>query len=99
MLLIISVNHLNILDAIMHYSTQWNVDNRMAKTDFPVDEETEKSTQETEKGEEQEKYYTGHNYQLTHRFQLSAYHRFICYSTLLNKHPYKQYDIQPPKAA
>ena len=97
-MLVISVNHLNIVDAIIHYSIQWNENTGKAKTDFPLDEETEKSTQEKEKSETQEKYDTRHNYQFTNRFHLSANHRFICFNTSLNKHPYQDDDIQPPKA-
>lgn len=98
LLLVISVNHLNIADVIMHFSTRCEAVNDKAQKGYPADEETEKSTQEKEKGEEQEKYYTGHIYQLTNRFHLAANHRFICYSTSLNKNPYQDDDIQPPKA-
>jgi hypothetical protein len=98
LLLVISVNHLNIVDAVMHFNTRCHAANDKAQKDYPADEETEKNAQEKEKSEEQEKYYAGHNYQLTNRFHLSANHRFVCYSTLLNKHPYQDDDIQPPKA-
>ncbi|MES2777073.1 MAG: hypothetical protein V4722_23045 [Bacteroidota bacterium] len=99
LLLVISINHLNIIDAVLHYSAccQAAKDNNHQK-DFPADEETEKGGAAKEKGEEQEKYYAGHNYLLTNKFQLSANARFICYSTTLNKHPYQDDDIQPPKA-
>jgi len=97
LLLVISFNHLNIINAVWCYNQTCHSDENEQK-DFPADEETEKENSLKEKAEEQEKYYTGHGYLLTNKFQLPTNHKFICFSTILNKHPYQDDDIQPPKA-
>lgn len=75
-----------------------SMENSKSQKDFPKDEETEKGCQEKEKGEDQVKYYSSHHHLLSSQFQLSANDKFVCFNTALNKHPYKDDDIQPPKA-
>ncbi len=96
--MVISVNHLNIIDAIVHYYTCFQIDNGKTQKDFLNDEETEKGNEAKDKTEEQEKYYTDNHYLLANKFQPSNCVQFVCYSTTLKKHPYQDNDIQPPKA-
>lgn len=68
--------------------------------DLGNDEESdsEKENNGKEKSEEQEKYLTQHPHYTGNQFQLSANELYYQYNTRLNKHPYKDKDIQPPKS-
>jgi hypothetical protein len=58
----------------------------------------EKETKEKDQTEE-EKYFTKSSLVLIKLSQLSDKEKFICFSTLLNHHPYQDKELQPPKAA
>ena len=59
--------------------------------------ETEKEEKGKEKIEEQEKFYTRSNHLVTTRFELPSKDKFTCFNTRLNRHPYQEDDIQPPR--
>lgn len=69
------------------------------KKDIGNDEESdsEKEDNSKEKSEEQEKYITQHTLYTGSQFELSANDLFYFYNTRINKHPYKDKDLQPPK--
>lgn len=100
LLIIICINHLNIVDAIIDFSARYKKENTKTTKNFPADEEseTEKENKGKEKIEEQEKYYPRNIHIITSQFQLSDKDKFICFSTKLNRHPYQEDDIQPPQA-
>lgn len=95
---IISISHLNIINALADINTVYKKQTSQAAKSFPPDEqnETEKETKGKEKSEEQEKFYNKVDYSLNN-FHLSSRERFICFSTTLNVHPYQEDDIQPPR--
>lgn len=96
LLIIICVNHLNIIDTIVHFSSRYYKD-KAAKS-VPIDEENEhqKDCKAKEKGEE-EKYYQKSNYNNSNIFNLSNKDKFTCFSTRLHKYPYHEDEIRPPQ--
>jgi hypothetical protein len=96
--LIICINHLNIIDAVMHFSAKHKKENNEVIKTFPLDEQSdaEKENKGKEKIEESEKYLN--SYHTLNQYKLAEKDKFICFATMLNKHPYKDDDIQPPKA-
>jgi hypothetical protein len=97
--IIISINHLNILDAVMHFSAKYKQENsKLAKT-IPAEEESdqEKENKGKENNVENEKY-LGKNYATAYnQYKLPCKNYFIWFNTTLNKHPYNDDDTQPPK--
>ena len=95
---IICISHLNIFDAAANFGARYKKENTQTNS-FPVEEEPDTQKEKgKEKSEEQEKD-LNRNTIIISQFQLSDKDKFICYSTKLNRHPYKDDDIQPPKAA
>ncbi len=95
---IICINHLNIIDAVLRCSARFNKENvKLVKT--PAEnEESEKETKEKEKTTEEEKFLQKNHNLTAYQFQLPGKDKNICFNTALNKHPYSEDDIQPPKA-
>jgi len=100
---IICVNHLHIIDVWDDFGVTAKKENTQKIKSFPGDNDnepgTEKEDKEKEKAGEQEKFDTRNNHAITSQFQLPGKDKFICFNTALNKHPYAEDDIRPPKAA
>ena len=98
LLLIISINHLNIIDAVMDLSVNHKKDNIEVEKGLSADDETEKDNSGKDKTGE-EKYYSN-NQQLNSFFvQAVKLDKFIFYSAPLNTHPVQEGDTQPPWTA
>jgi hypothetical protein len=100
LLAIICINHLNIIDAVLRCSTCITKENVKLGKGLPADKEseTEKESKEKEKTAEEEKFFQKNNNSTAYRFQLPGKDKHTCFNTALNKHPYTEGDIQPPKA-
>jgi hypothetical protein len=97
---IICINHLNIIDAVLHFSARFNKENvKLGKSLLEGKEsEPEKETKEKAKTTEEEKFLQKNHNLTAYQFQLPGKDKNICFNTTLNKHPYTEDDIQPPKA-
>ena len=96
LLLIITFNHLNLTDSMLLFSGTYHQD--PVKKNFPVDEERETENEQKEKGKENEKYLGRISANIHPQYDLTGADHLTWYTTMLNKHPYAEDDIQPPKA-
>ncbi|MEO5891699.1 MAG: hypothetical protein ABIQ31_15735 [Ferruginibacter sp.] len=98
--IVICVSHLHIFDAIVDFNVLCKKENtQKSKDSSDKESEPENEDKGKEKGEAQEKFYARNHYPITSQFQLPGKDKFICFNTKLNKHPYNEDDLQPPKAA
>jgi len=98
LLIIICVNHLNIIDSLLNLSENRN--NTFAKMikNILIDEESdiEKESEGKEKTQDPEKYYTEFEFKSLHN--IAFYNNHLGYIATLNKHPYQELDAEPPKS-
>jgi hypothetical protein len=92
---VISISHLNIIDAIVHFSARYKTALLEKCKDMPAEKETEKDTKE--KNNEEEKML-----QKSHFFSatipgIQVGEQYFCYCCKLYKNPCHEKDIQPPK--
>jgi hypothetical protein len=95
---IICINHLNIIDAVLRCSARFNKENVKLGKSLPVDKESETEKETKEKTAPEEKFLQKNNNLTAYQFHLPGKDKHICFNTALNKHPYTEDDIQPPKS-
>jgi hypothetical protein len=94
-LVTICLSHLNIIDAVVHFSARYKAANLQKDKEVPAEKETEKEAKE--KAGEDEKLLQKNCLAAITRFNMLNREKLICYRTILQKHPYQEDDIQPPK--
>lgn len=97
LLVVICINHLNILDTVWQFSAKCKAEHLQKGKESPIDEESGKEAKE--KIGEDEKLLTKAPSTTLVQFNLSNRDKHVCVCTMLHKHPYQETDIQPPKAA
>jgi len=99
LLTIISVSHLNLLDAICRFTDGYKPEKVWAanSSNTPLEEEHQKDVNKNKAPEEEKFLHKGLATALMS--DLSNKEKFICFCTALQKHPYQETDIQPPNAA
>jgi hypothetical protein len=96
LLVTICLSHLNIIDAVVHFSARYKAANQQKGKEMPAEKETEKEAKE--KAGEDEKLLHRNCLAAVTRFNMSNREKLICYRTILQKHPYREDDTEPPKA-
>jgi hypothetical protein len=82
---------------LIDYGRLFNKENTQFSNSLSDEENSEKETKAKDQVEE-EKYISRNPFVLINCFQLSDKEKFICFSTQLNRHPYQEEELRPPKA-
>jgi hypothetical protein len=99
--ILISINHLNIIDALMQLSPTYHKENNKLNKTFTTEEENEKGKQNEDKGNnlENEKYLSKYHLSTFYMCKFTSKDYFTWFNTTLNKYPYHDKDTKPPKLA
>ena len=89
------VNHLNIIDSIIHFTAAHRQE-QSGSVDFAEEKEREA---EKEKSNEKEKYQDKYFINSTIQFRVSTRDQLTWFHTKLNPHPFTEDDIRPPRLA
>lgn len=95
LLVVICINHLNIIDAVGHFSAKYKAGLLMKGKDMQAEKETEKESKE--KSGEEEKFLHKSQFFAASSLIARAGKQPAAYLSLLYENPCHEKDIQPPK--